>query len=374
MHTTIPPSIRVTKCKIPAVAALMLFSISAALPASGEGAPKLVTAGAPIWASASVQNEPLLFIEENGVATAELLFTPAVGLRITHPDLLSAYHADRDYIWRQGSKRVTLTVSSRIPFKTAGQMLPPKGSPNMFGAVLHSEGHYFHDLQVQATYTTAEKWQGPVPVAETDKLKKTIAKLKAKQPVSLVALGDSITAGLNASGMKDVNTPPYQPGYPLLVANTLQERFGVAVSILNLGQSGSVSSAALSLLDKVAKEKPDVVMVAYGMNHGESGDEHEKRMAIVLEGVKRAVPNAEVVLVASMSGNPIMFPLARFEAYRDALKKLEGPGVAVADVTSVWAELMKHKKFHELSGNNVNHPNDFTHRIYAQVIVQLFGP
>jgi hypothetical protein len=48
--------------------------------------------------------------------------------------------------------------------------------------------------------------------------------------------------------------------------------------------------------------------------------------------------------------------------------------VAVADVTSVWGELMKTKRFSDVSGNNVNHPNDFGHRVYAQVIVQLFGP
>jgi hypothetical protein len=34
---------------------------------------------------------------------------------------------------------------------------------------------------------------------------------------------------------------------------------------------------------------------------------------------------------------------------------------------------MKKKRFSDLSGNNVNHPNDFSHRVYAQVIVQLFG-
>lgn len=277
-----------------------------------------------------MQNEPLLFIQEEGqaTATATLLFTPSVGFRITHADLSMEYHKDKDYILKPDSKLVTLTVSSRIPFKTHAQMFPPKGSPNMFSDVLHSEGHFFHDLQVQASYGTPEKWEGPVPVTETEKLKTTVAKLKAKQPLSIVALGDSITEGYNASGFRDLDTPPYQPPYPRLVGNTLQERFGSKVSVVNLGQAGSVSSAGLNLLDKVAAEQPDLIIVAYGMNHGENPENYGTNIRNLLDAVKNGNPNADVVLVASMCGNPRMFPAERFAGYRDHLKKLEGPGVA----------------------------------------------
>jgi lysophospholipase L1-like esterase len=358
------------------IAAACLVFLSAALPAAQKAPSPPPTAGPPIWATTSLQNEPLLFLQEEGqsTATAKLLFIPSAGFKITHPDLSMTYHPEKDYVWTPGSKLVTLTVSSRIPFKTQAQMLPPKGSPNMFADVLHSEGHFFHDLQVQASYRTSEKWEGPVPPSETEKLKNTVSKLKAKQPLSIVALGDSITQGYNASGFKDLNTPPYQPPYPQLVGNTLQERFGGKVSVVNFGEAGSVSSAGFRLIEKAAAEKPDLILIAYGMNHGEGGNEYGQKILALLEAVKRGNPNAEVVLVASMGGNPRMFPPKRFEAYRDALKKLEGPGVAVADVTSVWGELMKTKRFSDVSGNNVNHPNDFGHRVYAQVIVQLFGP
>ena len=46
--------------------------------------------------------------------------------------------------------------------------------------------------------------------------------------------------------------------------------------------------------------------------------------------------------------------------------------VALADVTTPWLEVLKTKAFSDLSGNNVNHPNDFGHRLYAQVILELF--
>jgi hypothetical protein len=40
-------------------------------------------------------------------------------------------------------------------------------------------------------------------------------------------------------------------------------------------------------------------------------------------------------------------------------------------MTSLWADLLKRKAWHDLTGNGVNHPNDFGHRLYAQVILGL---
>jgi hypothetical protein len=53
------------------------------------------------------------------------------------------------------------------------------------------------------------------------------------------------------------------------------------------------------------------------------------------------------------------------------LKHLCQPGVALADMTSIWEEFFKRKKDADLTGNGVNHPNDFGHRVYAQVISTL---
>jgi acyl-CoA thioesterase-1 len=63
-----------------------------------------------------------------------------------------------------------------------------------------------------------------------------------------------------------------------------------------------------------------------------------------------------------------------FPQYRDALARLCGPGIALADLTSVWAELLEHKQAWDLTGNGVNHPNDFGHRVYAQVLSSLLIP
>jgi acyl-CoA thioesterase-1 len=327
----------------------------------------------PFWRSKVMENEPVLFVQDEGrsVASGKLLFVPSAKPTVIAPDLVMIYEEGKDYLWKPGSDTIELTAGSRIPFKTAAQMVPPPGSPNTLQGVLFSEGRFFHDLQVQVTYPHAGLW--PLPDApQAQRLTRSYAKLKAKQPLKLVALGDSITEGYNASGFKQSEAPPYQPSYPQLVANTLQERFGAPVTLANLGRAGTGAGWGLERVAKVADEKPDLVILAFGMNHGEAAPAFEAVMRKLRDAVQTACPEADIVLVAPMTGNPRGFPAERFSGYRDALRNLTTPNVALADVTSPWLELLKCKSFSDLSGNNINHPNDFGHRLYAQVICQLF--
>jgi hypothetical protein len=45
-------------------------------------------------------------------------------------------------------------------------------------------------------------------------------------------------------------------------------------------------------------------------------------------------------------------------------------GVVVADMTTMHQELLKRKAFIDMTGNNVNHTNDYLTRVYAQVILE----
>ena len=88
-----------------------------------------------------------------------------------------------------------------------------------------------------------------------------------------------------------------------------------------------------------------------------------------------ADPDVEFVLVAPMLGNPewVHTPPEMFGRYRDALATLCTPEVALADVTRLWEDLLRRKRYHDLTGNGVNHPNDWGHRLYAQVVLALLS-
>ena len=124
--------------------------------------------------------------------------------------------------------------------------------------------------------------------------------------------------------------------------------------------------------------RPDLVILAFGMNDsaGQPAARYQANIKAMMDAVRKENPRAEFILVATMLGNKDWTTLHQelFPQYRDALAQLCGRGVALADMTTIWTELFKHKKDWDMTGNGVNHPNDFGHRIYAQVLSTLLIP
>jgi acyl-CoA thioesterase I len=341
----------------------------------------------PLWESRVIGGDTLLFVQENGRAhaSASLLFVPRHMPRLESANRETTYAPGRDYTWKPGSRRIELTPHSRIPFKTDAQMHPNPTAKDSFArskshpgkVLLFAEGHPFHDLEVVAAYETDERWTGFVPKGELALLPRTAARLRGHQPIRLVVLGDSISAGGNASAF--IGERPFTPAYPQLVAQGLEALGASKVTLLNLSVGGMTSSWGVTRIPNVVADKPDLVIIAFGMNDalrvdsvGNSPRQYARNIRGMVTGIRSALPDCEVILVATMIGNPDweLLDKSRFPAFRDELRKLKGPGVAVADVTSFWAEVLKRKSFDDMTGNGLNHPNDFGHEIYSQVILE----
>ena len=341
---------------------------------------------APFWQSDTMHGESLFFLEpEAGApATAPVLFTPIKVLSLIHPPTGTTYEVNRDYLIDTENKRITLTKNSRIPFTTRKDFEPPLGASGQLYKdetrdIFFGAGPYFHNLQVEISYTHAPgAWatmKGPHPEA-TAHLPRTAAILKSGKPLALCLLGDSISTGLDASSTSD--TAPHAPGYGTLVAHGLEEIFGSPVTFTNFSVSGMAAPWGAEQAPAVAAKKPDLVLIAFGMNDASSRrapDVFRADIETIMEGIRGAHPDTEFLLVATMRGNPEWKHTVPelYPQYRDALLTLEKPGVAVADLTAFWTTLLAHKEFVDITGNGVNHPNDFGHRVYAQVILARLG-
>jgi acyl-CoA thioesterase-1 len=337
----------------------------------------------PFWKSTTMRGESLFFGQKKAgdPLEARLFFPPEAVASVKSATGEVTYEEGKDYAVDKAAGVIRLLPGSRIPSKKPEEMYPlansslPKyahkrGDPGTH--LIFGEGSFFHKLQVEVTYThAAGLWPGYVPKFSGDALPGTLKKLRAKEPLKLCVAGDSISAGYNASKM--TQAPPFMPCYGELVALGLEKVYGSKVSFRNFAVGGWTSDSGLAAIDKVSAEKPDLVIIAFGMNDsGKAPAKFAANIKAMMDKVRAASPEAEFVLVASMLPNPEWLAnSASFPPFRDELAKLCGRGAALADLTAVWTEMLKRKGWHDLTGNGVNHPNDFGHRLYAQVILGL---
>lgn len=201
-----------------------------------------------------------------------------------------------------------------------------------YGARVSQE---FQKYQYAVTYEKTETYTpltyGSLPV---------LSGMIGKKPVKVTFFGDSITAGGDASGIHSV--APHQPGYAELV-----------MAYLNTQHPGMWQSR----------------------NNSVGG----WYMSDAVKAVRSRYPKTSILLVSSTLANP-QSPLQKprlLDSYQEILLEFaeEHDNVMLVDATSTWRKLLEHKSFYDITGNGLNHPNDFGHRVLAEsVISALVGP
>ena len=340
----------------------------------------------PFWEGETVEGESVLFVRDSDAETARaaVLFPIDEIIAVRNSAEDTVYENGRDFIWKPGSREIVLPAGSRIVSRKPQELRRPANSQKYKLTHRDGDGEIFFgarleyaEMQTCITYRRAAGlWNHPVPKFDAQALPKTTAKLQKKEPVLLVVLGDSISAGANASA--ESKGAPFQPAYPELFRLALADRFGGKVELKNLSVGGTDSRWGNSQIDKVAEAHPDLVVLAFGMNDsaGRTGKEYGENMRQLLTGIREKSPEVEFILVATMLGNRDWTTLrqAAFAEFRGELAQLSGPGVALADLTTVWQGFLELKTDWDQTGNGVNHPNDFGHRVYTQVLFALLNP
>jgi acyl-CoA thioesterase-1 len=356
--------------------------------AAGDASAKsefIATALTPFWRSTEIR-EPLFFIRgtHGQPPKCQLLFKPKEVLSVRSATRDKVFEPGKDFTVDLATGTIELPTGSTIPVTTQEQLYPlmtsnlPKiarQAGDRRRGIFFGEGAVYHNLQVEVTYRAEpSQWKGPAPKYAGESLPKTEAKLKTKQPVTLMLCGDSISAGANASLL--TKAPPGCPDFGKLSSLALEQHFGTKVKFIKHAVGGWTSGNGLQQAKEqhIGKAKPDLVIIAFGMNDvfQRNVAAYEANIRGLVETIRADAPDAEFILVASMLGNSEWgMPMEQFPMYRDALAKLCGPGVVIADMTSMWEALLKRKRFYDLTGNGVNHPNDFGHCIYAQSLLAL---
>lgn len=283
--------------------------------------------------------------------------------------------SEKNILLQQAPSVTTIKLSELYKSPNAPQSYRHRiGNENQW--LLYAPGRWFHDRNIEVTYR-AEKIKDATPIKSIlGYLPRTRQRLLDRVPVRIAISGDSISTGLDAS--KTADADPLQEGYVELLAQQLRNDFQCEIMVNNRSVPGWSVANGNDDVHNLLADQHDLVIIAYGMNDVGRRDPKwfHDQLQILTQKVRTLSLDAEIVLVSPMLGNSewIHTPPEMFAKYSDEMKKLVGPGIAMADVTAVWTWMNQRKHFFDMTGNGLNHPNDFGHRVYAQCILQLLPP
>lgn len=351
----------------------------------------------PVWEGGTLYRETFAMTEENGSCSAPFLYKPHQLLRVESYDGSTVYEEGRDFT--VDGDRLALTKSSRICCADrntfvyhseleAKKELEEEAKNPGFGPVATTDGKFIKlsavghpDLvtkyQLAVTYRTKENWTGYIPGKMLDELPGLLEKLYKKEPLRIVLYGDSISCGYDCSGM--YGQKPGQPIWPVLLKRRMEEKWESPVRFWNMSVGGvNTEWAVKNAGERVCTYHPDLVILGFGMNDRCNMEEYREKTARLIDTIRCECPQAEFVLIATTLPNPLLktppiYFCAHQEEYAESLTQLCETGVVLANVQAVQKELMKKKRYLDLTGNLLNHPNDYLARIQAQVLAAVLG-
>ena len=202
-------------------------------------------------------------------------------------------------------------------------------------------------------------------------VEKTLTKLRKGRPVTLVAWGDSVTAGGEAS------TP--DKAFPQLFATRLGERFPKSkVTLINAGIGGTSTSGRLpSLYKDVLAHQPDLVTIEFVNDMELPESAIRENLDSAFQQIRGA--GAEIILTTPHFTMPDMM---RRQTWRGGetrpgvrlLRRIaEDKAVALADVSRRWEHLEKEGvPYITLLENAINHPDDRGHELFVKELLTFF--
>jgi acyl-CoA thioesterase I len=197
-------------------------------------------------------------------------------------------------------------------------------------------------------------------------LARTLEDLKNGCNVTIVAFGDSITAGYAV-----------RRGFPSFWKEMLQKKHPDAkIEMINSGVSGDTTMDGLARLDwTVLSYEPDLVTINFGINDCVLRlglDDFEMNLVEMVRRI-RAGPNCEILLLSSQ---PLETPpydglvLDYYQAIERVAKEMD---VGFVDVYGAWMERIRQgTPLGSLILSGLDHPNEAGYKIIAEVLMRLF--
>ncbi|MGH7980553.1 MAG: SGNH/GDSL hydrolase family protein [Limisphaerales bacterium] len=321
----------------------------------------------PFWLGDEVYDEAVLLLSQDGQpAAGRLLFDPSRIISVQDYGLTTNYVIGGDYTVR--ARTLICAPSSRMPRVREKDLQKGELKWNVVGG-----------KQVMVTYEHKDRWTHPLPKYVGEGLPRTMKKLNAHEPLTVVAYGDSITHGYGQSRLSHIR--PFLPPWPELFIHRLKEIYhDRRIQFYNSSQSGATSRWGGDFAQRmVASLNPDLTLIAFGQNDfwSISPNTFADNIARIIHTVRARNPKAEFILISPLRFDPAYTTNSAYGdavgAYAKKMKAMTGRGIQFVDMTAISQWVYAAKKPKDCM-NDPLHPNDYFARWYAQCLVAALDP
>ncbi len=342
----------------------------------------------PYFLGNVIYNETVLLSEQDGAIRGNLQYKPVKILSV------------RDYAWQNEYPASDYTVNGNTITMNAGGTMPYweegyfKGQDIpapyrevtsitnvetdwvLMGASIYTEGSliYGHQISVSYVYDVQDLKREEFASYQTSGMDKVKAKLSQGEDVKIVAIGDSVAEGCSSSA--HFNREPFMENWVTQSTKALDAAYAGNVTVKNVAVGGKTSEwgAAAVQVNSIVKETPDLVIVHFGINDAGGNvtkGAYRDNMEKLIGDVQARVPNCEFLLVKAFTPNPLNYNARQFEQYWSALDAIceSYEGVYTLDMYTPSVTMLQTKKYMDVTGNGINHVNDFSSRLYTMNIL-----
>jgi lysophospholipase L1-like esterase len=202
-------------------------------------------------------------------------------------------------------RKITVPWCDLIPELPQAQFIDGKGdyAPSRFGNLWFGKWFYWRDFPACSFAIDEVALESKVDLDATDYsppasgTSRFLAKLKSRQPVTLVTMGDSLSDKRHWANRNTL--------WSELLAVKLKDIFGCEVKLINPAIGGTQLTQNLILMPRWLKETPapDLVTVWFGYNDwdgGARGPDWHQKMRFAVERIRRLTQGrSEVLLITT---------------------------------------------------------------------------
>lgn len=333
----------------------------------------------PFWSGDTIYNEAVVLSGPG--SSSPLLYRPKQILSVANYNGSVEFKEGIDYQLDGRTVKQLSTAPSKTYVAKQGQR--GNGTPNGLINIAATSWTYVTYVPDRNDWNELNNiWQSKAHL-----LPRTSELLHQGKPLTVQALGMSLTAGLNVSGFAGdpknfPPTDPYMRGYVDLLCEEVRSVYGSNVTLYNSSCGGkTIAWAEKYCTALVNPNNPDLVIVDMGMNDI-WGLTTESAFRASLEStiakIRAGCPNAEFIVIGNMlpdvagAGAPADGETWMYR-FLNAIKAQEKLGCAVFDMTTM-SDMLFNRKSPACFTSNSLHPNDYMARWYAQGMAQLIAP